>query len=120
MDLDTQAAAMSRQEIALLLKAYQELKLSHDELAQRVTWFERQLFGAKSERRLVDPAKTQLNLGETAPARAADVRTTEVASQPERQRLTTKTCALMPRFPSRRSSWTIRRTRPSTCRSARR
>jgi transposase len=85
MDLDTQAAAMSRQEIALLLKAYQELKLSHDELAQRVTWFERQLFGAKSERRLVDPAKTQLNLGETAPARAADVRTTEVAAHRRRQ-----------------------------------
>lgn len=76
---------MSPAEIVLLLKAYQELKQSHEDLARRVAWFEHQLFGAKSERRLVDSGKTQLALGEIAPAQAADVRTTEVAAHRRRQ-----------------------------------
>jgi transposase len=48
---------MSPDEIISLLKAHEELK-------QRVAWFERQLFGTKSERRLVDGEGRQLTLGE--------------------------------------------------------
>jgi transposase len=64
MSFDAQASAMSHAEIAELLKAHHELKQSHDELIQQVEWFKRQLFGSKSERRIVDEFGRQLSLGE--------------------------------------------------------
>jgi hypothetical protein len=48
---------MTQEEIVALLRA-------HDELLQQVEWFKRQLFGAKSERRLRDSNFPQLTLGE--------------------------------------------------------
>ena len=57
MSFEKQAAAMSQADIVSLLKAHEELK-------QRVAWFERQLFGTKSERRMVDASGRQLTLGE--------------------------------------------------------
>lgn len=64
MSLEVQASGMGREEIVALLKAHRELQQSHDELSRQIEWFKRQLFGAKSERRLVDPEGRQLTLGE--------------------------------------------------------
>lgn len=64
MTFESQAASMSHTDIVTLLKAHQELRQARDELAHRVAWFERQLFGTKSERRLIDGADRQLTLGE--------------------------------------------------------
>lgn len=85
MDLNVQAARMSQDEIVTLLKAHHELKLSHDELAQQVAWFKRQLFGSKSERRLVDDPNHQLSLGEIRRAEGSAVTSIEVASHRRRR-----------------------------------
>jgi hypothetical protein len=61
MSFDAQAWRISHGEIVALLKAHHELQQSRDELkrscddlARQVAWFQRQLFGSKSERRIVD------------------------------------------------------------------
>lgn len=59
-----------------------------DEAEQQLRWFKKQLFGAKSERRIdVTPDSSQLNLGETlaGPVSAA-VSTTEVKGHARRNR----------------------------------
>ena len=75
MTFEAQAATMSREELISQLII---LKQSHDELNQRVAWFERQLFGAKSERRLIDDQGRQLTLGEIRAADAAESPAIEV------------------------------------------
>jgi transposase len=57
MTFNERAATMSRDEVA-------ELLASHDQLLQQIAWFKRQLFGAKSERRMLDADGRQLALGE--------------------------------------------------------
>ncbi|MBU2691651.1 MAG: IS66 family transposase [Candidatus Eisenbacteria bacterium] len=57
MTHENKAASMTKEEVVALLK-------SHEELALRVAWFERQLFGTKSERRIMDDPGRQLTLGE--------------------------------------------------------
>lgn len=81
MTLDEQAAAMDRKKVVALLVAHQELTDSLDHLRSRneallrqVEWFKRQLFGSKSERRVLDAESRQFWLGEAhgevgAPAR---------------------------------------------------
>jgi len=71
MTLKEQAAALDHEDIVKLLVSHQELtassKAQSDEIAElrrQLEWFKRQLFGAKSERRLVDPDGRQLSLGE--------------------------------------------------------
>jgi transposase len=71
MTFESQAESMSREEIVALLKrnqalqeAHRELQQSYEELSRQVEWFKRELFGAKSERRLLDPDGRQLSLGE--------------------------------------------------------
>jgi transposase len=71
MTFESRAALMNREEIAALLAAHHELQRSHDELARQVEWFKRQLFGAKSERRMVDAEGLQLTLGGLVRAEAA-------------------------------------------------
>ena len=72
MTLDERAASLSHQEIVALL-------VSHEALERQVIWFQRQLFGAKSERRLVGPEGRQLMLGEIAsPTPQASVPTRDV------------------------------------------
>jgi transposase len=78
MTFEAQAAAMSHDEIVSLLKA-------HDELTRRVAWFERQLFGAKSERRIVDPQGRQLTLGEIQLDEASETPTIEVPAHHRRR-----------------------------------
>ena len=48
---------MTREDVAGLLA-------SHDRLTQQLEWFKQQLFGSKSERRLLDSDRRQLELGE--------------------------------------------------------
>jgi transposase len=71
MSFDARASAMSHAEIVELLKVHDALKRtleevmhSRDELSRQVEWFKRQLFGAKSERRVFDEVGRQLTLGE--------------------------------------------------------
>jgi len=57
MTFAEKAATMTREDVAALLA-------SHDKLTRHLEWFKQQLFGAKSERRLLDPDGRQLALGE--------------------------------------------------------
>jgi transposase len=82
MTFEDRAASLSREE---LLAQLLELKHSHDELAQRVRWFERQLFGAKSERRIVDDQGQQLTLGQIRAAEAAEAANITVPAHRRRQ-----------------------------------
>jgi transposase len=71
MTFDEQAATMKRHEVAAMLASHQQITESNqaltarvDELTRHLEWFKQQLFGSKSERRLVDPDARQLALGE--------------------------------------------------------
>ena len=73
MKIDEQAATMERKDVVELLVSHQRsrllrrlppLRARNDELNRQLEWFKRQLFGSKSERRLVDPEGRQLWLGE--------------------------------------------------------
>jgi transposase len=71
MTFDEQAATMDRKSVAALLASHQQLVASAEtqskeiaELRRQIEWFKQQLFGSKSERRLVDPDGRQLSLGE--------------------------------------------------------
>jgi len=71
MTLEEQAASLSQEEIVSQLVAKdklehqnQELVSKQEKLKHELAWFKRQLFGAKSERRLLDPESRQLSLGE--------------------------------------------------------
>jgi transposase len=57
MTLDERAAAMNHKDVV-------ELLASHEQLKRQLEWFKRQLFGSRSERRLVDADARQLALGE--------------------------------------------------------
>jgi len=64
MTFDERAATMTREEVAELLASHEQLTASLDELRRQVEWFKRQLFGSKSDRRVVVPDGRQLFLGE--------------------------------------------------------
>jgi transposase len=64
MTFEEQAATMDRKEIVALLVSHQQVLARNEELSRQVEWFKRQLFGSKSERRVVDPEGRQLWLGE--------------------------------------------------------
>jgi transposase len=81
MSFEERAAAMTKEEVAALLASHHALRGVHDdlstkyqlevtkrqELERRVAWFERQLFGQKSERRIYEKTGAQLCLGELLP-----------------------------------------------------
>ena len=75
MTFEAQAATMSREELIVQLI----------ELKQRVAWFERQLFGSKSERRIVDAPGRQLTLGEMRRAAASEAASVEVPAHRRRR-----------------------------------
>lgn len=92
MTFDEQAATMDRKDVVALLVSHQELTASFDELRARsdelsrqVEWFKRQLFGSKSERRLLDAVGRQLWLGEL-PAEGAAVEQTVTVAAHQRRR----------------------------------
>jgi len=57
MTFDEQAATMNREDVVALLARF-------DEVTRQLDWFKQQLFGSKSERRLLEPDVRQLSLGE--------------------------------------------------------
>ncbi len=81
MTFAAKIATLNRDE---LLSQLVELKKSHDELADRVAWFQRQLFGSKSERRIVDADGRQLTLGEVQRLEASDAPTIDVPAHRRR------------------------------------
>ncbi len=71
MHLEQRAQQMSPSEVAALLASHRSLSESHEklegevaELKRQLDWFKKQLFGTKSERRLIDDSPDQLSLGE--------------------------------------------------------
>lgn len=62
MTLEEQAATLSPPEILALLVRQRELQEQNATLKRQVEWFQRQLFGRKSEKRLREPDPEQLTL----------------------------------------------------------
>ncbi|MCK5691151.1 IS66 family transposase, partial [Myxococcota bacterium] len=56
--------AKSSSKMAKLEAKNRQLSARVEELAAQVQWFQKQLFGQKSERRIIEPPKAQLYLGE--------------------------------------------------------
>jgi transposase len=93
MTFDERAATMKREEIVALLVAHQELTDSfdhlrsrHEALRRQVEWFKRQLFGSKSERRVVNPEGHQLWLGEAQPGHGRAVEPGITVAEHQRRR----------------------------------
>jgi transposase len=87
-----QAARFTPEQIIELLRSYAALREEVSALKHQLEWFKRQLFGQKSERRILDQASGQMSLGEalnqaqsaTAPApaeRRVDAHTRRVAAK---------------------------------------
>jgi hypothetical protein len=74
MTLEEQAATLRPPEILALLVQQRELQEQNAALKRQVAWFQRQLFGRKSEKRLREPAPDQLTLAGmlTTPVAPAD------------------------------------------------
>lgn len=64
MHFEQRAESMSPSEVAALLASYQSLEEQLAALKHQLDWFKKQLFGSKSERRLIEPSPDQLSLGE--------------------------------------------------------
>jgi transposase len=64
MTFDEQAATLDRKQVAELLASNHQLTTHLEELKRQLDWFKQQMFGSKSERRLLDPDGRQLSLGE--------------------------------------------------------
>jgi transposase len=79
MTYEEQAASMKREEIVSLLQAYEEL-------SRRVEWLQRQVFGPKSERRVVDRDTQQLSLEGFPSEQAEQSPETDVAAHRRRRR----------------------------------
>jgi len=62
MTLEEQAARLSQADIIALLHHQEALEARNAELQRQNEWFKRQLFGRKSERRLLTPEAQQLPL----------------------------------------------------------
>jgi Transposase C of IS166 homeodomain len=62
MTVEEQAATLRPHEIVALLVQQRELQDQNAALKRQVEWFQRQLFGRKSERRLREPDPHQLSL----------------------------------------------------------
>ena len=82
MTLHEQAAALNQDDIVALLQ-------SREELQRQVDWFKQQLFGSKSERRVIEESLSQLSLGEAvnpANSTSSGEPTTAVAGHVRRRR----------------------------------
>jgi transposase len=71
MHFEQRAESLSPSEVAALLASHRSLEESNETLQAQVAqlkhqldWFKKQLFGSKSERRLIEPSPDQLSLGE--------------------------------------------------------
>ncbi len=86
MTFDEQATTMQREDVVTMLASNFQLSSRVDELTRQLDWFKQQLFGEKSERRVLDADGRQLSLGEWG---QEDVSTTDVTVA-EHQRKTRK------------------------------
>src|SRR5512141_2691766 len=86
MTFEEQAATLKRKEVVALLASHQQLVARNEELTRQLDWFKRQLFGAKSERRPIDPEGRQLALGEWSQAAAGAGTEITVAEHRRRSR----------------------------------
>ncbi len=95
MTFDEQAATMKRKDVAALLASHQQFVESNQQLAARVEeltrhleWFKQQVFGSKSERRLVESDSLQRALGEWGqdPAAGSEVTIAEHQRRGRRDR----------------------------------
>ena len=84
---------MERKEIVALLASHQQLESNfaeisarNEQLTRQIEWFKRQLFGSKSERRLLDPDGRQLALGEWREAAAGTGAEITIAEHRRRNR----------------------------------
>src|SRR4030095_2069640 len=68
MTLEEQAATLRPPEILALLVEQRELQEQNAALKRQVAWFQRQLFGRKSEKRLREPDQLALSRGRGPPA----------------------------------------------------
>lgn len=87
MSFDEQAKAMQHDDIVALLASHQELSARFAEQKRQLEWLKQQLFGEKSERRLVGSDSRQLALGEWRSSVIAGKETT-VAEHRRRSRPT--------------------------------
>jgi transposase len=69
MTLEERAARLSQADIIALLQRQEALQAQNVELQRQNDWFKRQLFGRKSERRLLTPDAQQLPLAGILPSR---------------------------------------------------
>ncbi|MGE0684837.1 MAG: IS66 family transposase, partial [Candidatus Binatia bacterium] len=67
MTVEEQAAAFGQPDIVALLRRNAALQEQNAALTRQVAWFKRQLFGRKSERRLLPPDARQLALSGFGP-----------------------------------------------------
>jgi transposase len=87
MTLEERAASLSRDEVVSLLISHQEVTTHNAELQRQLEWFKRQLFGTKSERRVVEPDARQLGLGGVlAGEKPVSAPTETVKAYPRRRR----------------------------------
>lgn len=89
-----QAAHFTPQSIAELLRSQAALRAEVSALKHQLEWFKRQLFGQKSERRIVEPVPAQMNLGE-----ALSQAHTGVAPEPKSRRVEAHTRRLATKRP---------------------
>jgi len=89
MSNEERAAAMTQQGIVSLLVSHQNITRRCEELQQQLDWFQRQLFGAKSERRVLPSGSRQLTLGEMAVTQTGEAPSIEVPAH--RRRRTSRT-----------------------------
>jgi transposase len=85
MTTNERATALSQDEIVALLESHDRLTAEITELRRQVAWFQRQLFGTKSERRPVGPDGTQLYLGDLDEGPSAPAPTETVAAYRRRK-----------------------------------
>lgn len=93
MHLEQRAQQMSPSEVAALLASHRSLEESYErleeevlELKHQLNWFKKQLFGSKSERRLIEVSPDQLSLGESLkPADGTAVPAQQIAGYTRRR-----------------------------------
>ena len=93
MSFEEQAATLERKDVVALLASHHHLKTSfaelsarNEELTRQLEWFKRQLFGSKSERRVVEPDGRQPFLGECLQDASPAVESTITVAEHRRRR----------------------------------
>jgi transposase len=86
MSHEEQATALKHEDIVALLKSNEQLRTENAYMAQRIAWLSRQMFGEKSERRIIEPDGRQLTLGEWILSGAPIDATVTVAEHQRRSR----------------------------------